>query len=43
MRNSDNPHAPIFLLAGKVQTGEVSEDEIVRVMREFDVRPFIKA
>jgi len=42
IRNSDNPDAPIFLLTGRVQTGEVSEDEIVRMMRQFNVQPFIK-
>lgn len=42
VRNSENPDAPIFLLTGRVQTGEVSEDEVVRIMREFNVRPFIK-
>jgi len=42
VRNSENPDAPIFLLTGRVQTGEVTEDEVVRIMRKFNVRPFIK-
>ncbi|RQR52293.1 response regulator [Burkholderia sp. Bp9125] len=38
IRSSENGDAPIFLLTGKISTGEASEDEIARVMSQFNAR-----
>ncbi|KVW22344.1 two-component system response regulator [Burkholderia ubonensis] len=38
IRSSENGDAPIFLLTGKISTGEASEDEIARVMSHFNAR-----
>ncbi|KWE63613.1 two-component system response regulator [Burkholderia ubonensis] len=38
IRSSENGDAPIFLLTGKISTGEASEDEIARVVSHFNAR-----
>ncbi|TCW83025.1 two-component system response regulator [Burkholderia sp. SRS-46] len=38
IRSSENGGAPIFLLTGKISTGEASEDEIARVMSQYNAR-----
>ncbi|KVD88133.1 two-component system response regulator [Burkholderia sp. ABCPW 14] len=38
IRASDNPDAPIFLLTGKISTGEASEDEIADIVSNFNAR-----
>jgi hypothetical protein len=37
IRNSENPHAPIVLLTGQIDAGNVDEEDIARIIREFDV------
>ncbi|MGU7771918.1 response regulator [Burkholderia sp. MR1-5-21] len=38
IRSSENGGAPIFLLTGKISTGEASEDEIARVVSHYNAR-----
>lgn len=38
IRTSENADAPIFLLTGKISTGEASEDEIAEVVSNFNAR-----
>lgn len=38
IRSSENGGAPIFLLTGKISTGEASEDEIAQVMSHYNAR-----
>ncbi|RQS71571.1 two-component system response regulator [Burkholderia sp. Bp8963] len=38
IRSSENGGAPIFLLTGKISTGEASEDEIAHVVSHYNAR-----
>ncbi|AOJ11172.1 response regulator [Burkholderia mayonis] len=38
IRASENADAPIFLLTGKISTGEASEDEIANIVSNFNAR-----
>ncbi|MCP1120825.1 response regulator [Robbsia andropogonis] len=38
IRSSENGDAPIFLLTGKMATGEVSEDDIAYIVSNYNVR-----
>ncbi|MBR8301920.1 two-component system response regulator [Burkholderia dolosa] len=38
IRSSENGDAPIFLLTGKISTGEASEDEIAHIVSQYNAR-----
>ena len=38
IRSSENSGAPIFLLTGKISTGEASEDEIAHIVSHYNAR-----
>ena len=38
IRSSENGDAPIFLLTGKISTGEASEDEIAHIVSHYNAR-----
>jgi DNA-binding response OmpR family regulator len=42
IRQSRHGDAPILLLTGKLVTGEANEDEVARVIQQYDVKPFEK-
>jgi CheY-like chemotaxis protein len=42
IRQSDNAAAPILLLTGKIDTGEVDEGDLAKVIQRFDVVTFEK-
>ena len=42
IRASDNSRRPIFLLTGKLESGEADQDDVARVIRTFDVNSFEK-
>ncbi|PJO20216.1 two-component system response regulator, partial [Burkholderia glumae AU6208] len=38
IRSSENSGAPIFLLTGKISTGEASEEEIAHIVSHYNAR-----
>ncbi|MCF7694572.1 hypothetical protein KPG66_00095 [Mycetohabitans sp. B2] len=42
IRQSRHGDAPILLLTGKLVTGEANEDDVARVIQQYDVKPFEK-